>query len=151
MSLDWPVGVINIHSYWNVYVVLSNFVLFLLFHAPSSSLCFVGYEFACLFVCLFVCFFSRVIWLCLCSFQFKMLLLVFSLGLFLYSIFCTNFFMGGGVQDRVSLCSPGCPGTHIVDQAGLKLRNLPASVSQVLGLKVCATTPGCTNILKKDC
>ena len=26
-------------------------------------------------------------------------------------------------------------GTHSVDQAGLKLRNLPASASQVLGLK----------------
>ena len=34
-------------------------------------------------------------------------------------------------QDRVSLCSPGCPGTHSVDQAGLKLRNSPASASQV--------------------
>jgi hypothetical protein len=42
-------------------------------------------------------------------------------------------------QDRVSLCSPGCPGTHFVDQAGLKLRNLPASASQVLGLKACTT------------
>jgi hypothetical protein len=41
------------------------------------------------------------------------------------------FFFG----DRVSLCSSGCPGTHSVDQAGLKLRNLPASASQVLGLK----------------
>jgi hypothetical protein len=46
----------------------------------------------------------------------------------------------GGVQDRVSLCSPGCPGTHSVDQAGLELRNPPASASQVLGLQVCATT-----------
>jgi hypothetical protein len=34
--------------------------------------------------------------------------------------------------DRVSLCSPGCPGTHFVDQAGLKLRNPPASSTQVL-------------------
>ena len=42
--------------------------------------------------------------------------------------------------DRVSLCSPGCPGTHFVGQAGLELRNSPASASQVLGLKVCATT-----------
>jgi hypothetical protein len=46
----------------------------------------------------------------------------------------------GGVQDRVSLCSLGCPGTHSVDQAGLELRNPPASASQVLGLKACATT-----------
>jgi hypothetical protein len=44
--------------------------------------------------------------------------------------------------DRVSLCSPGCPGTHFVDQAGLELRKLPASACQVLGLKACATTPG---------
>jgi hypothetical protein len=43
-------------------------------------------------------------------------------------------------QDRVSLCSPGCPGTHSVDQAGLKLRDPPASASQVLGLKAHATT-----------
>jgi hypothetical protein len=28
-----------------------------------------------------------------------------------------NFFF----QDRVSLCSPGCPGTHFVDQAVLEL------------------------------
>ena len=43
-------------------------------------------------------------------------------------------------RDRVSLCSPGCPGTHSVDQADLELRNPPASASQVLGLKVCTTT-----------
>jgi hypothetical protein len=42
-------------------------------------------------------------------------------------------------QDRVSLYSPGCPGTHFVDQAGLELRNPPASASQVLGLKACTT------------
>jgi hypothetical protein len=35
-----------------------------------------------------------------------------------------------------------CPGTHSVDQAGLELRNQPASASQVLGLKACATMPG---------
>jgi hypothetical protein len=43
-------------------------------------------------------------------------------------------------RDRVSLYSPGCPGTHFVEQAGLKLRNPPVSASQVLGLKVCDTT-----------
>ena len=31
-------------------------------------------------------------------------------------------------QDRVSLCSPGCPGTHRVDQAVFKLRDPPASI-----------------------
>jgi hypothetical protein len=42
-------------------------------------------------------------------------------------------------QDRVSLCSPGCPGTHSVDQADLELRR-PATASRVLGLKACAIT-----------
>jgi hypothetical protein len=45
-------------------------------------------------------------------------------------------------RDRVSRYSPGCPGTHFVDQAGLELRNSPASAFGVLGLKACATTPG---------
>jgi hypothetical protein len=43
-------------------------------------------------------------------------------------------------QDRVSLYSPGCPGTCSVDQAGFKLRDPPASASRMLGLKACATT-----------
>jgi hypothetical protein len=50
--------------------------------------------------------------------------------------FCFCFF------ETEFLCSPGCPGTHSVDQADLELRNLPASASRVLGLKACATTPG---------
>ena len=49
-------------------------------------------------------------------------------------------------RDRVFLYSPGCPGIHFVDQAVLKLRNLPASASGVLG--VCATTPGLNPFLK---
>jgi hypothetical protein len=53
--------------------------------------------------------------------------------------FSLTFFLGGG-RDRVSLCSPGCPGTYSVDQAGLEFRNSPASTSQVLGLKAYATT-----------
>jgi hypothetical protein len=44
-------------------------------------------------------------------------------------------------RDRVSLYSPGYPGTHFVDQAGLELRNSPSSASRVLGLKACATMP----------
>jgi hypothetical protein len=59
------------------------------------------------------------------------------------------FFWGGGVRDRVSsLYSPGYPETHFVDQAGLELRNLPASASRVLGLKACATMPGSQGIFK---
>jgi hypothetical protein len=42
----------------------------------------------------------------------------------------------------VSLYSPGCPGTHFVVQAGLELRNPPASACRVLRLKACATMPG---------
>jgi hypothetical protein len=45
------------------------------------------------------------------------------------------FFFFFSFRDRVSLCSPGCPGIHFVDQAGLELRNPPASASRVLGLK----------------
>jgi hypothetical protein len=37
-----------------------------------------------------------------------------------------------GFRDRVSLCIPGCPGTYSVDQAGLELRNPPASASPLL-------------------
>jgi hypothetical protein len=44
--------------------------------------------------------------------------------------------------DRVSLYSPGCPGTHFVNQAGLELRNPPASASPALGLKACTTMSG---------
>jgi hypothetical protein len=54
-------------------------------------------------------------------------LLLFGFVLFLFFVL---FF-----QDWVSLNSPGCPGTHFVDQAGLKLSNPPASASRVLGLK----------------
>jgi hypothetical protein len=54
--------------------------------------------------------------------------------------------------DKVFLYSPGCPGTHFVDQAGLELRDLSAFASQVLGLKACATTPGfCHPILANSC
>ena len=59
---------------------------------------------------------------------------------------CTVFFFFFFLvfRDRVSLYSPRCPGTHFVDQAGLELRNPPASV---LGSKLCATTHSCTFFL----
>jgi hypothetical protein len=62
-----------------------------------------------------------------------------SVWLFIIYLFFIFYFV---FRDRVSLCSPGCPGTHSVDQAGLKLRDPPASASRVLGLKACVTTPG---------
>ena len=52
-------------------------------------------------------------------------------------LFCFVFCLFVCFWDRVSLCSPGWPGTHSVDQAGLELTNPPASASQVLGLKAC--------------
>jgi hypothetical protein len=68
-------------------------------------------------------------------------------------LFCFVLFLS--FWDRVSLCSSGCPGTHFVDQASLELRNPPASGSQVLGLKACATTPSflcsfCFVVFKTD-
>jgi hypothetical protein len=64
--------------------------------------------------------------------------------LFAFWVFVVCLFLFGWLvlvfRDRISLCSLGCPGTHFVDQAGLELRNLPVSASQVLGLKACTTT-----------
>jgi hypothetical protein len=60
-----------------------------------------------------------------------------SLGLLLLLFVCLCVCL---FWDRVFLWSPVYPGTHSVDQAGLELRNPPASASQVLGLKACATT-----------
>jgi hypothetical protein len=68
---------------------------------------------------------------------------LFFLFVFVFVFFVFCFFV---FRDRVSLYSPGHPGTHFVDQAGLELRNLPASASRVLGLKACATTPGFANL-----
>jgi hypothetical protein len=53
--------------------------------------------------------------------------------------YAEHFLFKGFFQDSISLCIPGCPATHFVDQAGLELRNPPASASQVLGFKECAT------------
>ena len=57
-----------------------------------------------------------------------------------FKIFFFFFFFFFFFRDRVSLFSPGCPGTHSADQVGLKLRDLPVSASPLLGLKAFATT-----------
>jgi hypothetical protein len=66
-------------------------------------------------------------WVCKCRY------------VYMFFLFCFVLFLRQG-----SLCSPSCPGTHSVDQVGLKVRNLPASASAsasgVLGLKEYATT-----------
>jgi hypothetical protein len=56
------------------------------------------------------------------------------LWLHLPHIYKENLFNHTLEQPRVSLYSPDCPGTHFVHQAGLELRNPPASASRVLGL-----------------
>ena len=59
--------------------------------------------------------------------------------------FCFRFFVCLFVclfGSRVSLYIPCCPGPPFVDQAGLELRNLPASASQVPGLKHVPPPPG---------
>ena len=49
------------------------------------------------------------------------MILLFTMKFFFF-LFCSFCFICLFVcfQDKVSLCSPGCPGTHSVDQAGLK-------------------------------
>jgi ABC-type multidrug transport system permease subunit len=77
---------------------------------------------------------------CFCFWGGFLFVFLFVWIFFLFSGVCLFVCLVLVFRDRVSLCSPGCPGTHFVDQAFLELRNLPASASQVLGLKACATT-----------
>jgi hypothetical protein len=65
-------------------------------------------------------------------------------------LFFFHFFNSLVFRDRVSRYSPGCPGTHFVDQAVLELRNPPASASRVLRLKACATTARLSKLLLKE-
>jgi hypothetical protein len=74
---------------------------------------------------------------------FTLLFLFLFLFLFCFVLFCFVLFV---FRDRVSLYSPGCPGTHFVEKTGLEIRNQPASASRVLGLKACATMSNFTLI-----
>jgi hypothetical protein len=68
------------------------------------------------------------VYLCLHFFFVCLVRFVLVFGFFcLFVCLFVCFFRG-----RDSLCSPGCPGTHSVDQAVLELRNPPASASRVL-------------------
>ena len=63
---------------------------------------------------------------------------------FFFLFFSSRFLV---FRDRVSLCSPGCPRTHFVDQADLKLRNPPASASPSAEIKgVCHHRPADVNL-----
>jgi hypothetical protein len=57
---------------------------------------------------------------------------------FCFVLFCFVLFFGSSRTGL--LCNPGRPGTCFVDQAYFELRILPASASQVLGLKAYTTT-----------
>ena len=52
-----------------------------------------------------------------------------------YSFFLLFFVLFGFFKTRLSLCSPGCPGTCSVDQASLELRDPLASASWNAGSK----------------
>jgi hypothetical protein len=60
--------------------------------------------------------------------------------------FCFLFFV---FRDRVSLYSPGCPGTHFVDQAGLELRNIACLCLPSAGIKgVCHHARLCFSVFE---
>ena len=50
--------------------------------------------------------------------------------------------MGWVVQDRVSLCSFGCPRTHSEDQAGLRLTEIHLPLMPRAGIKGVPPLPG---------
>jgi hypothetical protein len=52
----------------------------------------------------------------------------------LKSLIVQHFFWGG-VRDRVSLYSPGCPGAHFVDQAGLRTQKSACLCLPSAGIK----------------
>ena len=130
-SFHWAAANAVVDFLWFIYLcVLSipisdlSFVLPYVTPAPSKQYTFTVFilAFALLlfFVCLFVCLFVVCLFVCLVGWLFGWLFL--------------------GFPDRVSLYSPGCPGTHFIDQSVLQLGNPPASAYQVLRLKACATT-----------
>ena len=70
----------------------------------------------------------------------------FFFSFYFFSFFFFFFFFGFFETGFLCVALAGSPGTHFVDQAGLKLRNPPASASRVLELKACATMPGLSQI-----
>jgi hypothetical protein len=68
---------------------------------------------------------------------------LFFLFLFCFVLFCFLLLLG----DRISLCSPSCPGTSCVHHAGTELRDAHSSIFWLLGLKTWATTAQLLNFL----
>jgi hypothetical protein len=54
----------------------------------------------------------------------------------MFGNFVLSFYFALYYFETVSLCTPGFPGIFSVDQGGLEFRDLSASASQELGLKV---------------
>jgi hypothetical protein len=54
-------------------------------------------------------------------------------------LICLFIYLFALFGDMVSLCSPSCPETHSVDQAGLELKVPSTSASLALRLKVFTT------------
>lgn len=52
----------------------------------------------------------------------------------LHVCFCARCFYYCLFRDRVSLCNPACPGTHHIDQDGLKLTEISAFAPLPLGI-----------------
>jgi hypothetical protein len=65
----------------------------------------------------------------------------FGLVWFGFFWFFQFFWFFGFLETGFLYVALNCPGTHFVDQGGLRLKDLPVFTSQVLGLKACATTP----------
>jgi hypothetical protein len=80
------------------------------------------------------------------SFLLLLLLFWFVFCLFVFC-FVSVFFFLLFFETGVLCVSSDCPGTHSVDQASLKLRDLPASASQVLGVNLFAATTTTTTQL----
>jgi hypothetical protein len=61
---------------------------------------------------------------------------LFLLCVFMVCLFvCLFVFIFLVFRDRVSLCSPGCPGTHSVDQTGLELKKSACLCLPSAGIK----------------
>ena len=107
--------------HWYKEILRKSYVCFLLFLLLQVEVCMCGYlplgflKEKKKLSCIFFFFFS---------------------SLSSFFVLCFLFFV---FWDKVFLYSPGCPGTHFVDRAGLELRNPPASAFWVLGLKACTT------------
>ena len=82
--------------------------------------------------------------MCLCPVSSSSVLRSLSLSLSLSLLFCFHFSETGVLCVALTVLEPE---PSFVEQAGLKLRDPPASASQVLGLKACTTTPGLRWIL----